>query len=128
MFLTPFLIKCESFHQNHVFPVQSIMISIFTSDKGKFGNLGAPQSKPIFFMTVLSATLLLPWAKTIVIEKWTSNLVIDGRRVRYTGSGAGLFGVWLKIWALSVITLTVYYWISGRKAVANYIDSHIQWA
>lgn len=81
-----------------------------------------------FFMTVLSATLLLPWAKTIVIEKWTSNLVIDGRRVRYTGSGAGLFGVWLKIWALSVITLTVYYWIYGRKAVANYIDSHIQWA
>ena len=48
VFLIPFLIKCESFHQNHVFPVQSIMISIFTSDKGKFGNLGAPQSKPIF--------------------------------------------------------------------------------
>jgi hypothetical protein len=36
--------------------------------------------------------------------------------------------VWLKTLGLSIITLSIYYWIRGRKNVARWVDSNIQWA
>jgi len=70
----------------------------------------------------------LPWAKCMVIKKWTKKVRIDGRSIRFTGTPMGLFGIWVKVCVLSIITLTLYYWFAGYKQVAKYIDNHITWA
>ena len=69
-----------------------------------------------------------PWAKTMVFSKWASNVRIDGRAIRYTGTGPGLFGVWVKVFLLSIVTLGIYYLFWGKKAVPKYVDSHLEWA
>ena len=66
-------------------PIQSVW-KIKMADKGLFfTKLGA------FLLTILSLGIAKPWADTMVINKWTSNLVIDGRTVRYNGTGMELF-------------------------------------
>ena len=81
-----------------------------------------------FLLKVCTLGFGLPWAKCMVINKWCSNVRIDGRRIRFTGTPMGLFGIWVKICVLSIVTLTLYYWFAGYKQVAKYIDSHITWA
>ena len=88
------------------------------------------------FFTKLGALLIwvftlglgAPWASCMVINKWCSNVRIDGRRIRFDGTPIELFGIWLKVFVFSILTLTIYYWIWGYKAVAQYIDSHLHWA
>ena len=36
--------------------------------------------------------------------------------------------VWLKTLALSTITLTLYWWLRGRKNKARWVDSNLSWA
>ena len=81
-----------------------------------------------FFLKVFTLGFGLPWAKCMVINKWCSNVRIDGRRIQFTGTPMGLFGIWVKICILSIVTLTLYYWFAGYKQVSKYIDSHITWA
>ena len=81
-----------------------------------------------FLLKVCTLGFALPWAECMVINKWCSNVRIDGRRIQFTGTPMGLFGIWLKICILSIVTLTLYYWFAGYKQVAKYIDSHITWA
>jgi uncharacterized membrane protein YjgN (DUF898 family) len=69
-----------------------------------------------------------PWAKCMVVNKWAKNVRLDGRAIKFTGTAGGLFGIWVKICILSILTLTLYYWFVGYKQVAKYIDSHITWA
>jgi len=69
-----------------------------------------------------------PWLANWYFGKWAGRLVLGGRTVRYTGSAGGILAMWLKVWLLSVLTLTIYWWISGRKAVDQYMDSHVEWA
>ena len=93
------------------------------ADKGLFfTKIGA------LLLTILTLGIGKPWAETMVINKWTRNLSIDGRSVRYNGSASGLFGIWIKILLLSVITLGIYYLFWGRYAVDKYVDSHLSWA
>ena len=102
-------------------PVQSIW-KIKMADKGLFfTKLGA------FLLTILSLGIAKPWADTMVINKWTSNLVIDGRTVRYSGTGMELFGIWIKVFLLSLVTIGIYYLFWGRYAVNKYIDSRLSW-
>jgi hypothetical protein len=81
-----------------------------------------------FLLKIITLGFGLPWAKCMVINKWSKNVRIDGRRIQFTGTPMGLFGIWVKICVLSIITLTLYYWFAGYKQVAKYIDSHITWA
>ncbi len=81
-----------------------------------------------FLLKVITLGFGLPWAKCMVINKWSRNVRIDGRSIQFTGTPMGLFGIWVKICILSIITLTLYYWFAGYKQVAKYIDSHIIWA
>ena len=81
-----------------------------------------------FLLKVCTLGFGLPWAKCMVINKWCSNVRIDGRRIQFTGTPMGLFGIWVKICVLSIVTLTLYYWFAGYKQVSKYIDSHITWA
>ena len=88
------------------------------------------------FFTKLGALLIwiftlglgAPWAACMVINKWTSHVRIDGRKIRFNGTPGELFGIWIKVFVLSALTLTIYYWIWGYKAVSDYIDSHLHWA
>ena len=89
----------------------------------------------LFFTKLLGFLLIgitlgfgLPWAKCMVINKWAKKVRIDGRSIRFTGTAMGLFGIWVKVCVLSIITLTLYYWFAGYKQVAKYVDSHITWA
>lgn len=89
----------------------------------------------LFFTKILAWLLTwitlgfgLPWAKCMVIDKWARNVRIEGRGIRFTGTGGALFGVWVKVCLLSIVTLTLYYWFAGYKAVAKYIDQNLQWA
>ena len=81
-----------------------------------------------FLLKVFTFGFGLPWAKCMVINKWCSNVRIDGRRIQFTGTPMGLFGIWVKICILSIVTLTLYYWFAGYKQVSKYIDAHITWA
>lgn len=104
-----------------VAPVQSIW-KIKMADKGLFfTKLGA------FLLTILTLGIAKPWADSMVINKWTSNLVIDGRTVRYSGTGMELFGIWIKVFLLSIVTIGIYYLFWGRYAVNKYIDSRLSW-
>ena len=79
-------------------------------------------------ITVLTLGIAKPWGDTMIIRKWTSNLNIDGRLVRYNGTAIELFGIWIKVLLLTVITLGIYYLFWGRYAVDRYIDSRLSWA
>ena len=79
-------------------------------------------------LTMCTLGLAYPWGANMIISKWANNVRIEGRAIRYTGTGGGLFGVWIKVFLLSVITLGIYYLFWGKKAVAKYVDANIMWA
>ena len=81
-----------------------------------------------FFLKVITLGFGFPWAKCMLLNKWAKNVRIDGRAIQFTGTPMGLFGIWVKICVLSIVTLTLYYWFAGYKQVAKYVDSHITWA
>ncbi|MCD5324801.1 MULTISPECIES: DUF898 domain-containing protein [Pontibacillus] len=66
-------------------------------------------------LTSLSLGLLYPVA-VVWKENWeTKHTVIDGKRLRFTGTVAGMYGLWFKIWFLGIITLTIYFWFAASK-------------
>ena len=79
-------------------------------------------------ITVLTLGIAKPWGDTMIIRKWASNLSIDGRSVTYNGTAIELFGIWIKVLLLTVITIGIYYLFWGRYAVDRYIDSRLSWA
>ena len=81
-----------------------------------------------FFIKAFTIGFAMPWGACMVINKWCNNVRIDGRAIKFTGTPMGLFGIWMKVCALSIVTLTLYYWIAGKKQVAKYIDGHLEWA
>ncbi len=93
------------------------------ADKGLFfTKLGA------LLLTVITLGIGKPWGDTMVIKKWASNLNIDGKRVMYNGTAIELFGIWIKVLILTLITLGIYYLFWGRYAIDRYIDSRLLWA
>ncbi|MBJ83898.1 MAG: hypothetical protein CMB52_00045 [Euryarchaeota archaeon] len=81
-----------------------------------------------FLVNCVTLFLAVPWTTTMYYTNWTERVVLGGRKLRFTGSAGGFFMVWLKTLGLSMITLSIYYWIWGRKNVARWVDSNIQWA
>ena len=93
------------------------------ADKGLFFTKVAA-----LLITVLTLGIAKPWGDTMIIRKWASNLSIDGRSVTYNGTAIELFGIWIKVLLLTVITIGIYYLFWGRYAVDRYIDSRLSWA
>ena len=79
-------------------------------------------------ITILTLGIAKPWGDTMIIRKWASNLSIEGRSVTYNGTAIELFGIWIKVLLLTVITLGIYYLFWGRYAIDRYIDSRLSWA
>ena len=63
-------------------------------------------------VTVFSAGILYPWAMTMVYGWKINHTVVEGKRLRFTGSAIGLFGNWIKWWFFTFITLGIYgFWV-----------------
>lgn len=63
-------------------------------------------------ITVATLGICYPWALCMVYGWKINHTVIDGRRLKFTGSAVGLFGNWIKWFFLSIITLGIYgFWL-----------------
>lgn len=63
----------------------------------------------ISFMTLGIAT---PWAMCIKYRWEIDNTVVDGKRLKFVGSGMDLFFQYIKWWILTIITLGIYgFWL-----------------
>ena len=79
-------------------------------------------------INVCTLFIAVPWTTVFYYNIWADRVVLGGRKISFNGSAGGFFMVWLKTLALSMITLSIYYWLIGRKNVARWVDSSIQWA
>ena len=52
--------------------------------------------------------LLAPWVMCMFYKWEASHTTIDGKRLQFEGTGASLFGNWIKWILLSIITLGIY--------------------
>lgn len=65
-----------------------------------------------WFITVITLGICYPWAVTMVYGWKINHTVVEGKRMRFTGSAVGLFGHWIKWLLLMVITLGIYsFWV-----------------
>ena len=76
-------------------------------------------------ITVFTLGIGVPWA-IVLRESWKAkHTIINGSRVTFTGSGAGLFGHYIKWWLLCVIPLGIYgFWVAPR--LTKWIVEHQQ--
>lgn len=66
-------------------------------------------------ITVVSLGIAYPYA-LVLRQRWkTKHTYINGHRLIFLGTGIGLFGLWIKWFLLSVITLGIYLlWVVPR--------------
>lgn len=65
-----------------------------------------------FLITVCTLGICYPWSYTMVYKWKAEHTVIEGRRLKFSGSAIGLFGMWIKWWLLCIVTLGIYsFWI-----------------
>lgn len=85
----------------------------FTFDGGAGTYLGTAVLGAL--ITSLTLGLCYPFA-LVLTERWRAkHSYIDGRQLVFTGTGLGLFGLWIKWFLLSVITLGIYmFWVYPR--------------
>ncbi|MGA9226744.1 MAG: DUF898 family protein [Mesobacillus sp.] len=63
-------------------------------------------------VTLLTFGICYPWAITMILGWKTRHTVINGRRLKFTGSAIGLFGNWIKWFLLTIVTLGIYsFWL-----------------
>lgn len=64
-------------------------------------------------LTVCTLGICFPWALCMIYGWKINQTVIDGHRLKFSGSAVGLFGNWIKWLLLTIITLGVYsFWLS----------------
>ncbi|MDR0718212.1 MAG: DUF898 domain-containing protein [Treponema sp.] len=60
------------------------------------------------FLTLITLGIGYPWA-IAYRQKWLlSHTIIEGKRLTFDGTGAQLFGNYIKWWLLSIVTLSIY--------------------
>lgn len=63
-------------------------------------------------ITFLTLGICFPWALCMVYGWKINHTVIEGRRLKFTGTAIGLFGNWIKWLLLCIITLGIYgFWL-----------------
>ncbi|OAH63627.1 hypothetical protein AYJ66_11115 [Dietzia cinnamea] len=66
-------------------------------------------------LTVFTLGLGYPWAAAMRYRWETEHTIVNGQRLKFTGSGSSLFGHYIKWWFLMVITLGIYsFWVIPR--------------
>ena len=66
-------------------------------------------------ITICTAGICYPFA-LVLLERWRcKHTYIDGQRLIFSGTGMGLFGLWIKWFLLIVVTLGIYsFWVAPR--------------
>ena len=59
-------------------------------------------------VTACTLGICFPWAVCMIYSWETKHTVIEGKRLRFTGTALGLFGNWIKWLLLCIITLGIY--------------------
>lgn len=68
-----------------------------------------------FLVTVFTLGLAYPWAVSMRCRWQAEHTIVNGQRLKFTGSGASLFGHYIKWWFLTIITLGIYsFWLVPR--------------
>ena len=63
-------------------------------------------------ITIVTVGICYPWALCMIYGWKINHTVIEGRRLRFTGSAIGLFGNWIKWFLLCIITFGIYsFWL-----------------
>ena len=74
----------------------------------------------------LTFGLAAPWAFTLIYNYEARHTVIEGRRLRFTGTAMGLFGQWVKWRLLTVITFGIYgFWVN--LALIKWKTKHLEY-
>lgn len=56
-----------------------------------------------------------PWAICFMYKFIISHIIIDGKRLSFDGTGAQLFGNWIKWFLLMLVTCGIYgFWVAPR--------------
>lgn len=64
-------------------------------------------------VTAFTLGICFLWAITMIYSWEASHTVLDGRRLRFTGTAIGLFGQWIKWLLLTIITFGIYgFWVN----------------
>lgn len=64
-----------------------------------------------------------PWAICYIWKYILGHAIIDGKRLKFTGTGGDLFGNWIKWFLLTIITCGIYsFWVTPR--LYNWIASN----
>lgn len=63
-------------------------------------------------ITTITFGICYPWALCMTYSWKIKHTVIEGKRLRFTGTAIGLFGNWIKWFLLTIITLGIYgFWL-----------------
>ena len=57
---------------------------------------------------IVTLGICTPWALCMLYKWKIEHTVIQGRRLKFTGTAIGLFGSWIKWFLLCIITLGIY--------------------
>ena len=78
-------------------------------------------------MITFTCGIATPWAVCYLWNFIISHALIDGRRLSFDGTGAQLFGNWIKWFLLTVITCGIYsFWVTPRLCHWICKHTHIQ--
>jgi uncharacterized membrane protein YjgN (DUF898 family) len=79
------------------------------------------------FVTLFTIGICFPWA-ICMIHRWEAkHTVIDGRRLVFTGTAVGLFGMWIKWLLLTLVTFGIYsFWM--KISVKKWVTKHTHFA
>jgi uncharacterized membrane protein YjgN (DUF898 family) len=60
------------------------------------------------FLAIITLGIGVPWA-VAYRQRWLiSHTIVEGKRLTFDGTGAQLFGNYIKWWLFSIITLSIY--------------------
>ena len=78
-------------------------------------------------ITSITLGICYPWAVCMVYNWETKHTVIEGKRLKFTGTAIGLFGNWIKWWLLTIITFGIYgFWLNIK--LKKWITKHTVFA
>lgn len=97
----------------------------FTFDGGAGTYLGT--SLLAVLVTVFTLGLAYPYA-LVLVQRWKAkHTYVEGRQLKFTGTGMGLFGNWVKWFLLCLITLGIYgFWVQPR--LTQWVVEHTDFA
>ncbi|MFZ1247856.1 MAG: DUF898 family protein [Leptotrichiaceae bacterium] len=59
-------------------------------------------------ITTVTLGICAPWAICLIYKWEVEHTVVEGRRLKFTGTALGLFGSWIKLLLLIIVTLGIY--------------------